>query len=281
MAGFVLVAVPPAFGKPVRAAAQPKTSMTLLTLFLLAGSGLAAGLVNAIAGGGTFFTFSALVAAGLPPVAANATSAVAVTPGNLSSAWAYRAELAAYARRFAALGVVSLAGGLLGAHILTQTDNAAFRLLVPWLLLFATVLFAASPKIVALARKVARHEGRNSSAKAWAAGLFFQFLVAIYGGFFGAGMGIVMLAALAVTEGDDFHLINSAKHLCATLIQLVAVVLFVAAGLVSWPETAVVGIASVVGGYLGVVFGRKLPAPVIRCLVIAVGAGLTAVFFLR
>ncbi len=133
--------------------------MDLSTAALLAASGLAAGLVNAIAGGGTFFTFSALVAAGLPPVVANATSAVAVTPANLASAWAYRQELLANLRRFAALGLVSLSGGLIGAYILTVTDNASFRQLVPWLLLFATLLFAASPKIVGLARSIARHEG--------------------------------------------------------------------------------------------------------------------------
>jgi uncharacterized protein len=255
--------------------------MDFSTTLLLAGSGLAAGLVNAIAGGGTFFTFSALVAAGLPPVVANATSSVAVTPGNLSSIWAYRQELARYLRRFVGLAVVSFAGGALGAYILVETDNTSFRRLVPWLLLFATILFALSPRIVSLARAIGRYEGRHPSAKARVGGLAFQFLVAIYGGFFGAGMGIVMLAALAITEGDDFHLINSAKHLCATLIQLVAVVLFIVAGLVSWPETVVVGVAAVIGGYLGVGFGRKLPAPVIRWLVIAVGAALTVYFFIR
>jgi uncharacterized membrane protein YfcA len=255
--------------------------MELTTAALLAASGLAAGLVNAIAGGGTFFTFSALIAAGLPPVVANATSAVAVTPANLSSAWAYRKELAANMKRFAALGLVSLIGGLGGAYILTVTNNDAFRQMVPWLLLFATLLFAASPRIVALARAIGKAEGHHPSTKAWAAGLAFQFAVSIYGGFFGAGMGIVMLAALAITEGDDFHLINSAKHLCSTLIQLIAVVLFVAKGLVSWPETVVVGLASVAGGYLGVVFGRRLSAAAIRWLVIAVGAALTLYFFIR
>jgi uncharacterized membrane protein YfcA len=254
--------------------------MELSTALLLAGSGLAAGLVNAIAGGGTFFTFSALVAAGLPPVVANATSSVAVTPGNLSSIWAYRKELARYLKRFVGLGVVSFLGGLVGAYILTETDNTSFSRLVPWLLLFATLLFMASPKIVALARALGKYEAQHPSAMARGAGLAFQFLVAIYGGFFGAGMGIVMLAALAITEGDDFHVINSAKHLCATLIQLVAVVLFILAGLVSWPEAILVAVASVAGGYVGVVFGRKLPAPVIRWLVIAVGGFLTLYFFL-
>jgi uncharacterized protein len=255
--------------------------MDFATAALLAASGLAAGLVNAIAGGGTFFTFSALVAAGLPQVVANATSAVAVTPANIASAWAYRRELMANFKRFAALGAVSLAGGVIGAYILTVTNNSSFRQLVPWLLLFATLLFAASPRIVALARAIGRHEGHHPSMRAWVAGLTFQFLVAIYGGFFGAGMGIVMLAALAITEGDDFHLINSAKHLCSTLIQLVAVMLFIAAGLVSWRETVVVGGASVIGGYLGVAFGRRLPASAIRWLVIAVGTMLTLYFFIR
>lgn len=255
-------------------------SLDVPTILLLAGSGLAAGLVNAIAGGGTFFTFSALVAAGLPPIVANATSAVAVTPGNISSAWAYRREIGVNLRRFAALGVVSLLGGLIGAYILTRTENASFRQLVPWLLLFATLLFAFSPWIVRAAKGMAPKSGEASPAL-FAAGLAIQFAVSIYGGFFGAGMGIVMLAALAITEGDDFHLINSAKHLCSTVIQLVAVVLFIYAGLVSWPETVVVGIATVAGGYLGVVLGRRVPGPLIRWIVIGVGAALTAYFFLR
>ena len=255
--------------------------MDLATGALLAASGLAAGLVNAIAGGGTFFTFSALIGAGLPPVIANATSAVAVTPANLASAWAYRRELFRNARRFAVLGVVSLIGGLAGAYILTTTDNSSFRILVPWLLLFATLLFAASPKIVAFARLIGSRGGEGPSRSTWLVGLVFQLMVAIYGGFFGAGMGIVMLASLAITEGDDFHLANAAKHLCSTVIQLVAIILFISAGLVAWRETAIVGSTSIIGGYLGVVFGRRLHPLAIRWLVIGVGAALTLYFFVQ
>ncbi|KAA2241107.1 sulfite exporter TauE/SafE family protein [Salinarimonas soli] len=254
-------------------------SLEPATIALLAGSGLLAGMVNALAGGGTFFTFGALMAAGLPPVVANATSAVAVSPANLSSSWAYRREIGANLRRFAVLSVLSLIGGTIGAYILTQTRNEAFRQVVPWLLLFATLLFAASPWIVRQARALARPGSSGRSANA--IGLGFQLLVSVYGGFFGAGMGIVMLAALAITEGDNFHRINAAKNLCSTVIQLSAVVLFIAAGLVSWPETLVVGAASIVGGYTGVAFGRRLPAATIRYLVIAVGAALTAYFFIR
>jgi uncharacterized membrane protein YfcA len=252
----------------------------LLTALLLAASGLLAGLVNAIAGGGTFFTFSALVGAGLPPVVANATSAVAVTPANLSSAYAYRREIRDNAGRFRTLSLVSAVGGVLGALILTRTGNDAFRALVPWLMLFATGLFALSPRIVRAAQAMA--ERRDGPRPGHAiAGLAIQFVTAVYGGFFGAGMGIVMLAALAITEGDDYHRINAAKHLCSTLIQLVAVGLFIAAGIVSWPEALVVGAASFAGGYAGVAIGRRIPGPAIRWLVIGTGAMLTAYFFLR
>jgi hypothetical protein len=254
-------------------------SLDLATIAMLAASGLAAGAVNALAGGGTFFTFGALVAAGLPPVVANATSAVAVTPGNLSSSWSYRAEIRANLRRFAILMLVSLIGGAGGAYILTQTKNDAFRLVVPWLLLFATLLFAASPWIVRAAKALAPSAEPTSGGVA--AGLSFQLLVSIYGGFFGAGMGIVMLAALAITEGDDFHLINAAKNVCSTVIQLAAVVMFVLSGLVSWPETIVVAAASLAGGFAGVAFGRRMPVAAIRWLVIAVGTALTVYFFVR
>lgn len=249
------------------------------TIALLGAAGFAAGAVNALAGGGTFFTFGALVGAGLPPIVANATSAVAVTPGNLSSSWGYRREIAANLRRFAILMLVSLAGGALGAFILTRTQNDAFRQLVPWLLLFATVLFAASPWIVRAAKGLAPAAGPGPGGLA--AGLGIQLLTSVYGGFFGAGMGIVMLAALAITEGDDFHLINAAKNVCSTVIQLAAVVMFVLSGLVSWPEALVVAVASLLGGTAGVAFGRRMPVGVIRGLVIAVGAALTVYFFLR
>ena len=170
---------------------------------------------------------------------------------------------------------------MLGAVLVNRVGDRTFARLVPWLIFGATALFAVQPLV---RRTLAAGESRGvrlpAGTQRWLVPLF-QLAVATYGGFFGAGMGIVMLAALAITEGDDFHLINSAKHLCSTLIQLVAVVLFVVAGLVSWPETLIVGAASVIGGYLGVVFGRRLPASVIRWLVIAVGAALTLYFFIR
>lgn len=254
-------------------------TMTILDLPLLLGAGFLAGAVNAVAGGGTFFTFSALVAVGLPPVVANATSAVAVTPGNLASSFAYRDEILANLRRFGMLALISTVGGLIGAIILTRIDNADFRRLVPWLLLVATALFAASPLVARLGERIAPGSAAGRSRRL--GGLAFQFLISIYGGFFGAGMGIVMLAALAVTEGEDFHVINSAKNLCGTLIQLMSLVIFVVAGLVRWPEAAAIAAACFIGGYAGVLLGRRVPPLAARLFVVTTGALLTLVFFWR
>lgn len=258
--------------------------MTLEDTVLLAAAGLVAGLVNAVAGGGTFFTFSALVAAGLPPIAANATSAVAVWPGNVASLAAYRREVMAHWRHFAMLGAVSLAGGGLGAVILLRLDDAEFRALVPWLLLAATLLFAFSPRITAFFRakghQAAEAAARGGGVVGRAVGAVIQFLVAIYGGFFGAGMGILMLAALAVTEGDDFHRINAAKVLFSVLINGIAIALFIAGGVVEWAEGLVVMVTCIAGGYLGVMAAKAVPVIWVRRFVVTVGALLTVWFFI-
>lgn len=261
--------------------------MTLTDMLLLGGAGLMAGVVNAVAGGGTFFTFSALVGVGIPPIAANATSAVAVWPGSIASMAAYRQEVVAHGRRFAVLGVVSLAGAAIGAWLLLRLEDAQFRVLVPWLLLVATLLFAFSPRLTAYLRARGRRERQEGAAErppggavSHIAGAVIQFLVAIYGGFFGAGMGILMLAALAVTEGDDFHRINAAKVLLSVLINGIAIVLFIADGLVRWPAALIVMATCIAGGYLGVVVAKRVPVEWVRRFVVSVGASLTAWFFL-
>lgn len=254
--------------------------MTLYDVMLLGGAGLLAGVVNAVAGGGTFFTFSALVATGLPAITANATSAVAVLPGSLASAAAYRKEALAEWRHFALLGVISLAGAGLGAVVLLTLEDAEFRVLVPWLLLAATVLFAFSPKISAFFRERGRQAARSGPVGRVTGGII-QFFVAIYGGFFGAGMGILMLAALAVTEGDDFHRINAAKVILSILINGIAVVLFIVSGIVEWTEALVVMAFCVAGGYLGVIAAKAVPTVYVRWFVVAVGSLLSLYFFGR
>lgn len=251
--------------------------MKVLDIILLASAGFVAGAINAVAGGGTFFTFAALLAVGLPPIVANATSAVAVLPGSVASSFAYLAEVKRYARRFLRLGVVSAFGGVAGALLLLQLTNTAFSRLVPYLLLGATLLFAASP----LLAKRSSPQAREHSRRGYLMGLGLQFVISVYGGFFGAGMGIVMLASLALIEGGDFHTLNAAKNVLAVSIQTVAIVLFIVSGVVSWPQAFVVMVACILGGYVGVVAARRIPVGVIRGFIITTGLLLSLYYFVR
>ncbi len=259
------------------------TSMSVLeplNLLILVSSGIAAGLVNAVAGGGTFFSFAALIAVGLPPVTANATSSIAMVPGYASSAFAYRSEIAEQGRRLFLPGLASAIGGLIGGLLLVRMGNASFASMVPWLLLVATVLFIFGPAISRWLRPgTASAPLMNSRLLVLAA--VGQLIVSIYGGFFGAGMGIVLLAILSLTEGSDFHRANAAKHLHSILIQLTAVTLFIYNGLISWPEALVVTLAAMIGGWLGVKLARKVPVHLVRGAVQVLAIGMTIWFFWR
>ncbi len=167
-------------------------------------AGLLSGTLNAVAGGGTFFSFGALLAVGLPPITANATSAVAMVPGYVASAVAYRTEVGQVWRKAVLLGAASAAGAVLGAVILIALDNQTFARFVPWLLLLATVVFALGP----LAARLIPERSHDDPAHRGIAAIV-QFVMSIYGGFFGAGMGIMMLASLGLTEGQNFHRINA------------------------------------------------------------------------
>lgn len=249
--------------------------MSLLQIIMLTAAGFAAGTVNALAGGGTFFTFSALVFGGLPTLDANATSAVALTPANLASVLAYRSEVRAYARDMAPFIVTGIVGAAFGVWLLIALGDEGFRPTVPWLLLLATALFAVSPWIGTFVRP------DSDSRAGGAAGYLVMTFVAVYGGFFGAGMGIMMLAALTTLESRDFHKINAIKNVVALLIQTVSAALLIAGGLVHWPHALITMAASIVGGYAGVGLARKVPEPVVRGAVVGVGVLLTALFFLR
>jgi uncharacterized membrane protein YfcA len=251
--------------------------MSLANLLLLAAAGFLSGALNAVAGGGTFFTFAALVGAGLPPITANASSAVALTVGSLASAAAYRAEIAGLWRGVLRLVLSSGAGALVGALILVAIDNVTFRAVIPWLLLFATVVFALGP---AIARRLGTAGVGPPSLGRRLAGAVIQFATAVYGGFFGAGMGFLMLASLGLTEGADYHRINAIKQILSVVIQSVAIVVFIHGGIIAWPEALVVMLAAVAGGYLGVGAARMVPGNVMRGVVIAAGAALTAYYFL-
>lgn len=250
--------------------------MSPFDFFLLAGAGFLSGALNAVAGGGTFFSFAALLAVGLPPITANASSAVALAIGSAASALAYRRELSALWRGTLVLALASGAGALIGAMILIALDNVTFRAMIPWLLLFATLIFALGPRIARLAGT----EGGELTPARRAIGVSVQFLTAIYGGFFGAGMGFLMLASLGLTEGTDYHRINAIKQILAVVIQGIAIVIFIKGGVIVWPAALIVMAAAVAGGYLGVSVARTVPSRMMRGFVVASGAALTLYYFL-
>ncbi len=248
---------------------------------LLVAAGGLAGAVNAIAGGGTFFTFAALTAAGLTPLAANATSAVAMLPGQAASTLAYRRELTVLGPTLLPLAGISATGGLAGGFLLLHSGGAIFRVLVPWLLLAATLLFAASSWIGAWTTRRRSVPGPGKGSRAGMVALAIQGLVAVYGGYFGAGMGILMLASLALVFGDDYHASNAAKNVLAMLMQGFAVLLFLLSGVVHWPEAALVAGSGITGGWFGVKVAQFMPLPLIRFSVVLTGLALTLWFAVR
>ena len=259
--------------------------MTLLDIVLIGAGGFAAGAVNAIAGVGTFFSFPAMLAVGLPPVVANASNSVALWPGSLSGAWAYRQELARYKRYLVPMGIASFLGGAAGGLLLLAAGDARFAALIPWLLGFATLLFAFSPQLSAALRKwrpaprASTTTGQHGSGSPF--GWAVQLVVAIYGGFFGAGMGILMMASLAIGGHEDVQHINALKNLLSAVIYSITILTFIVAGAVSWPHTLVMVVTASLGGYWGARVARNIRGPWLRRVVILVGAALTVYYFAK
>ena len=251
----------------------------------LCAAAVAAGAVNAVAGGGTLLTFPTLLAALTGPlgvaeasVVANATSTVALVPGSLAGAWGFRRELRGNRRWLVLLFLPSLLGGLAGALLLTCTNPNYFKLVVPWLLLLASLLFLAQPY---LTRWFPPHpETGRPSLGVQTAVVVFQFFVSVYGGYFGAGIGILMLTSLSFMGMGDVHRINAVKTILAAVINGVSIVVFVAANKVVWSYAVAMAVASIVGGYYGAVVGRRLPRWLIRGFVVVVGLVLAAYYFL-
>ena len=258
--------------------------MTLWDMLLIGAGGFAAGAVNSMAGGGTFFSFPALLAVGLPPVVANASNSVELWPGSLSGAWAYRQELARYRRYLLPMGAASLLGGAAGGLLLLLAGDARFSALIPWLLAFATLLFAFSPQLSRALRQI-RPAGQTQAGGSHGAGSpvgwGVQLLVSVYGGFFGAGMGILMMASLAIGGHEDVQHINALKNILSAVIYSVTVMTFVVAGAVSWPHTLAMLVTASLGGYWGARMARKIQGPWLRRLVIAVGGALTVYYFYK
>lgn len=243
---------------------------------LLAGSAFFAGAINSIAGGGTLLTFPALLAVpGLTSVQANATSTIALQPGSLASAVGYRAELRKTWPLVSKLVLPSIVGSLIGSLLVTELPKEVFDQLVPWLILMAAMLFLIQPAVKKLF-KTTHHE--KPTGRLLAAIVIGQFLIAVYGGYFGAGIGILMLSVLPFMGTDSIHDTNAAKTLLATVINLVSVVVFVWQREVVWEYAFVMIVGAVAGGYAGARVSRRIPARFVRWLVIVIGFGLGAYY---
>jgi uncharacterized protein len=255
--------------------------MSLVNGILLFLAAMLAGTMNSVAGGGSFISFPTLIFTGVLPIPANATSTVALWPGTVASISAYWKKIPKSNRFLLPLVTVSLAGGLLGALILLHTPQATFMRLVPFLFLVATLLFTFGKKISSKLRGLARSSGPPSHWTVMGAALV-QLLIAIYGGFFGGGIGILMLALLSMARMDDIHSMNAVKSLLAAAINGSAVVTFIVAGAVRWPQAVLMIAGAVIGGYGGASLAQKLNPKLVRGFVITVGFSMTAYFlFLR
>jgi uncharacterized membrane protein YfcA len=239
-----------------------------------------AGMINSIAGGGTLISFPALLWIGRDPIVANATNTVALWPGSFAGMVGFRRELASIRRWLLLLTIPALAGGICGALLLLATPSPLFERIVPLLILGATLLFAAQEVITRKLGSVARaHEEPTAG---WVTFVFvFQFLVGIYGGYFGAGMGILMLAALGFIGMTDVHQMNGLKNLLAICINGVAAIYFAFAGAVSWRDGIIMAAGAVAGGYFGAHLARRLGRTFVRRTVIVIGLVMTAALLLR
>ncbi|MEO5916396.1 MAG: sulfite exporter TauE/SafE family protein [Luteolibacter sp.] len=252
--------------------------MTITEILSLLGAATAAGAINAVAGGGTILTFPTLLAIGTPAVVANATSTLALVIGTGGSVYGFRryiAEIRVWLWRFVP---VSLLGGLIGSWLLTRSSNETFSRLVPFLILFATLLFMAQGLVSRLLKRSSTAPKREPLI--WPA-VFFQFLVSIYGGYFGAGIGILMLATLGFIGLKDIHQMNALKNILGSLINVVAAIMFIAGGLIDWPKAGVMTVGAVIGYFLGSHYSQKIPQLWVRRIVLGVGFGISAITFYR
>jgi uncharacterized membrane protein YfcA len=246
-----------------------------LLVFLAACAG---GAINSVAGGGTLLTVPTLIWLGVPAINANATSTVALWPGSLSGAWGFRREMRQADRRVYALVVPSLIGGLLGAVLLTRTPPDTFERLIPALILFATCLFMLQDRLQRRFNLTALHNAR-SHWLSWT--MLFQLVVGIYGGYFGAGIGIMMLAALSLMGHTDIHQMNGLKNLLAVAINGIAIVYLLFTDLIRWDDALVMALGATVGALLGAITARRVGPPAVRRVVVVVGFAMAISMFLR
>jgi uncharacterized membrane protein YfcA len=249
----------------------------IIDYLLLFGAGLLGGVLNSVAGGGSFITFPALMWGGVPPISANATNTLASCAGYVSGAWALRHDIKNHRSQLPLLLGMSLAGGALGAWLLLQTPEAVFRGAIPWLLLLATVLFIVGKPLNSALRQRAKPQRHTCTASV----LLCLLLLAasIYGGFFNAGLGIVILSCLALAGYSNINAMNGLKLVVSSSIAFIAVAIFIYQNAIAWRQGIAVLLGTLVGGYLAAQGSRQLPEPLIRRAVIVISCAITVYYF--
>jgi len=254
--------------------------MNLFQASILFFAALLAGAINAVAGGGSFVSFPSLLFIGIPPVNANATNTVALWPGQVASIGAYRRQFGNLSRKtMMPLVITALLGGILGGWTLLKTPQTTFLRLVPWLILASTLIFMMSGRVTRWVRS-RTSSGEHHEFSTWR-GVFFQLFVSFYIGYFGAGAGILILAMLALLGMDEIHTMNALKALLTTISNGVAMLLFILSHAVYWPETILMVVASMIGGYFGAHFAQKTKPEHVRMIIIVIGFTLTVYFFVK
>jgi uncharacterized membrane protein YfcA len=242
--------------------------MSPLHALAIFAAGLAAGTVNVIVGSGSLITFPTLLALGYPPVLANVSNTVGLAPGGASAAVAYRRELTGQRRRLVQLGSASLLGAVVGAALLLSLPHGAFKAAVPGLIAVASVLMAVQPRITAgLETRGPR------GAHGGAALMLGVFLTGVYGGYFGAGQGVILIALLAIFIDDDLQRLNGTKNVLALTANAVAALVFISTTHIAWAVAGLIAAGSILGGQVGGRYGRRIPAPILRGVIVTVGLG--------
>lgn len=254
--------------------------MNILQGILLFFAAAIAGAINSIAGGGSFIAFPALIFTGVPPINSNAMCSVALFPGSLASVGGYKLELIEERKILPLMVITSFIGGIAGSVIMLKTPPNTFMALVPWLLLLANLLFIFGGKITS-AFKNRKNAKEISRFRTIMGTICLQLFIALYGGFFGAGMGIMMLAALALMGMDNIHKMNAFKVVLGSCINGIAALIFISAGVILWLQTSVMIFGAIIGGFGGAYYARKYDPAKVKKVVIFIGSSMTLYFFIK